>query len=122
MKTKCTRFDIALAVGILLLALFLAFLPKLLQKDAKAVKITGESGETFYTLGQSRDVEVLSNGHKLTVHMDKDGVFVAKSDCSDKVCQNSGKIQKSGDVIICAPAGIKIELVGDKEGADYVVG
>ncbi len=122
MKTKCTPFDITLAVGILLLALLIALLPKLLQKEAEMLKITSENGEEFYTLGEVRALEVISNGHRLTVYMEHDGVYVAETDCSDKVCKNSGKIHKGGDMIICAPAGVKIELLSSEEDADYVVG
>ena len=122
MKTKCTRFDIVLSVGILLLALLIALLPIFLQKKAQLLKITSENGEEFYTLGQTKEIEIFSHGHTLTVYMDEDGVCVSRSDCSDKVCKNSGKIHRSGDMIICAPAGVKLELVADKGGLDYVVG
>ncbi len=122
MKTKYTPFDIVLLIGILLLALLVAFLPNLLQKEAETLRITSENGEEFYTLGQAKTVEIASHGHKLTVQIESDGVYVAKSDCGDKICKNSGKIHKGGDVIICAPAGVRIELLSGKEEADYVVG
>lgn len=122
MKTKCTPFDVVLAVGILLLAFLILFLPRFLQKDAETIKITSENGEEFYTLGQKKTVEIVSNGHKLEVFIDEDSVYVTNSDCKDKVCQNSGKIRRGGDMIVCAPAGVKIELLSGKGGADYVVG
>lgn len=120
MKTRCTPFDVVLAVGILLIALFLPFL--LFLGDADTVRIVSESGEELYLLGEEKTVEVFSNGHKLTVFIDYEGVFVLETDCKDKVCKNTGKIFESGDVIVCAPAGVKIELISSKGGADYVVG
>ena len=120
MKTKCTPFDIVLALGILLFAFCLPFL--LSSDTANTVCIVSESGEEFYTLDKERTVEVLSNGHKLTVCIEDESVFVLDTDCKDKVCKNTGKIIENGDVIVCAPAGVKIELISRKGDVDYVVG
>ncbi|MBO4980142.1 MAG: NusG domain II-containing protein [Clostridia bacterium] len=120
MRTKCTPFDIALAAGILLLAIFLPFF--LFRDNADTVRIVSESGEKLYALGEERTIEVLSGGHRLTVCIDYEGVFVVDTDCKDRVCEKTGKIIESGDVIVCAPAGVKIELISKRGGADYVVG
>ena len=123
MKTKCTPFDVICIVGVLLLAYLVFGLPFLLfSENADTVRIVSDEGEAFYALGEERTVEVHANGYSLTVFIDHEGVLVLEADCKDRVCRNTGKIIESGDVIVCAPAGIKIELISKNGGADYVVG
>ncbi len=54
--------------------------------------------------------------------MEPDGVYVKSSDCSDKVCVNTGKITKSGQAAVCLPAHVSVELKGGKSEVDVVVG
>ncbi len=51
-----------------------------------------------------------------------DGVFVKSSDCEDKTCVNTGKITRSGQNIVCLPAHIVVELKGENDDFDAVVG
>ena len=122
MKTKCTPLDLLVAAGVLLLAFLLAFFPILFGKDAGQLKITSEQGESFYLMDEARQIEITSRGHTLVLCVDEEGAYVAEADCDDKICQHSGKIRKNGDIIVCAPAGVKIELFLEGEEADYVVG
>lgn len=122
MKTRLTFLDMAIIVGVSCLALLLAFLPRAFFSDSVTVKIVGEGYEQIFSLDKTQDITVKSHGHCLVVHIDENGVYVKDTDCEDKICQNSGVIDKGGQIIVCAPAGVRIEMVSGDEEADYVVG
>ena len=122
MKTGLTFWDMATVIGVFCLALLLAFLPRAFFSDSAAVKITTETYEEIFSLDKTQDITVKSHGHCLVVHIDENGVYVKDTDCEDKICKNSGVIGKSGQIIVCAPAGVRIEMVSGNEEADYVVG
>ena len=122
MRTKWSIFDTTAIIGVVLLAVILMFLPQVFRDDAMAVKITNDNKENIFLLNKTQDIDVYSQGYHLVVHIDQDGVYVVKSDCKDKICQNSGVLKKSGQVIVCAPAGVRIELISKDAEVDYVVG
>lgn len=120
MKTKLTKLDV-LAI---LFVLVLAFLPLLFsmcfQQEVEAVRVISEVGEAVYPLSLDRKIEIVSNGYKLVIEISDGAAFVENSDCADGICVASGKVRTSGDLIVCAPAGVRIEPVTDE--VDYVVG
>ena len=122
MKTKLTFGDVVVVVGVLFLALLLMFLPRAFFSDSSSVKIIGETYEEVFSLGKAQDITVNSRGHCLVVHIDENGVYVKDTDCEDKICKNSGVIDKRGQIIVCAPAGIRIEMISEDGEADYVIG
>jgi hypothetical protein len=121
-KTKLTFWDMIAVAGVLCLALLLAFFPRAFFSASTSVKIIGETYEEVFSLGKAQDVTIESYGHSLVVHIDENGVYVKATDCEDKICKNSGVIEKSGQIIVCAPAGVRIEMISGDEEADYVIG
>lgn len=64
-----------------------------------------------------------SNGYTLHVSAAAEGVRVASSDCPNRDCVRMGTIRRTGESIICLPAGIVILLTGDAaEAVDAVSG
>lgn len=52
----------------------------------------------------------------------KDGVYIKKATCPDKLCQKSGVINKAGQSIVCLPNKVMVEIVGAKSKVDAVAG
>ena len=105
-------FDILI---FLLIAAAAVILPLTALSDADAeiftVSVNGE--ERDYSLKNDTSFTVESEGHVLTV-VCKDGqVFVESSDCTDQVCVGSGVISKPSEIIVCAPAKVSIEIIGE---------
>lgn len=122
LSTKPNLRDAIIAAAILFLALALLFVPLLFRKDGQTVVITyGEKTET-YALNVSRTIEVTSGGYHLTVKIAGGEVWVEDADCPDLVCKHTGKISKSGNVILCVPAGLRILVKGGGEDVDFVAG
>jgi len=69
---------------------------KLLLSNNKQVKIIGPLGESI--------VEIQDNG-----------VRVKDSPCPLKVCMCQGRINKSGQTIVCVPNRIMIRIMGEKK-------
>lgn len=60
-------------------------------------------------------------------HLYEDGnIRFEESDCPDKVCINTGKLNKAGQYAACLPNGIVLKIVPagvyDEDDADIVVG
>ena len=75
-----------------------------------------------YSLSENRTIEVTSNGIRLTVVIDGGEVWVKDADCPDLVCKHTGKISRGGEVILCAPAGLRIQVRGGGDDVDFVAG
>lgn len=121
-STKPNLRDLVIAASVLLLALFLLLFPLLSRGEGKTVVLTyGDTTET-YSLSENRTLEITSNGIHLTVKIEGGEVWVEDADCPDLVCLHSGKISKSGDVILCVPAGLRIQVIGGDNDVDFVAG
>ena len=122
MKIKVCVNDIIAATAVLLLALAIFLAPMLTNTSAGYVKITSDSGEQLVSIFDNNEYSVNSNGYAVTIKIEDREAFVSYSTCPDKVCVNSGKISRAGEVIVCAPALVSVEILGEKGDADYVVG
>ena len=71
---------------------------------------------------QNTTVKIESRGITLFVTVMDGKVDVYKSDCPDGVCVNSAPISKTGETIICAPAGVSITVKGGDGDVDFVAG
>ena len=109
--------DFIIGILIFLLALGIWIYPYM-QEEGKLCRITVD-GKLHSEISLSDDCEVKLSGCIVKV---RDGeVYVTDSDCPDKVCENTGKISKSGESIICVPNRISIEISGEAEN-DVIAG
>ena len=73
------------------------------------------------TLSEPFTYTVTVGGRQIEILFEKEGVSVTHSDCPDDVCKRTGRIERAGESILCAPLGVCITLSG--EGAlDGVTG
>ena len=84
--------------------------------------ITTPDGVQVYSLSEARELTFSSNGVTLTVVIENGEVFVKESDCPDGVCVAGGRISKSGETILCAPAKILLTVKGGDGNVDFVAG
>ena len=122
LSTRPNARDGIIAAAVLFLALALLLLPFLFRKEGNSVVITyGDTTET-YSLSEDRTLEIRSNGLHLTVKIEGGEVWVEDADCPDLVCKHTGKISQSGEVILCVPAGLRIQVIGGGDDVDFVAG
>lgn len=76
-------------------------------------------GAVVHTLDLKKDQTVdLPDGTK--VILEQGLVRVEGSTCPDHLCERMGAVSKTGDVILCVPNRISVEIRG--EGVDALVG
>ncbi|MBQ7563577.1 MAG: NusG domain II-containing protein [Lachnospiraceae bacterium] len=76
-----------------------------------SVSVDGEEKEV---LPLSKDVNVRiegRGGNSLMVHIEGGEVYVTDATCPDKLCVHQGRIRTSGEMIVCMPARIVVEIL-----------
>ncbi len=58
-------------------------------------------------------------GHNL-IHIVGDKVSIDESDCPDKLCILKGQIDKTGDVIVCLPNKVVVEIKSKNKTKDDI--
>ena len=123
-RTRVSVADVAVAVTVLLLAA--AFpLFSLLSHGGGFVTVSYEGGRDTYSLSEERTVTVNSAGHTLVLRIEDGGAYVESSDCKDGTCMHTGRIERPGSVIVCAPARVTVTVSGEEvlpDDADAVIG
>lgn len=120
------KFDIVI-IGILLVV---SFVPYLMfanrNKDTDKnelhaiVTVNGEVLADIDLLAHEDEefmIETSEGNNKVVVH--DGGISIVEADCSDGVCVHQGIASRTGDMIVCLPHRVIIEVVGtdneDKE-------
>lgn len=80
------------------------------------------SGEIVKTVPLSENGEFQIQGKNdiiLDIVVEDGSIYVKHSDCPDKICEQRGKISKTGENIVCLPAETVIEVtIGEKNELD----
>lgn len=87
------------------------------QKAAKQVLVTVD-GETVALLDLNQDTDLIIDGYGgSTDHLIiKDGyASITEASCPDKVCVRTGKIHKTGELIVCLPNRVVVSIEGEEE-------
>lgn len=108
--------DVLVFLFVILLAVAL-MLSGIGEKKSTQLCVSVDGKETLYSLDEDFTKELEGNGVNLTLTVKDGQAYVSKSDCDDKICVSSGKISKTGQIIVCAPAAISVRIVGN--GGDY---
>jgi hypothetical protein len=121
------KTDIAIILGILLLAALLYFVYLQSSKDKEVEARIYFENELIkvVTLTDKTDYDFTVKGHEDVVfHVYADGsIAFVDSDCPDKVCINAGKQKLSGQSSACLPNGLVLRIapLGDGSGNPDVV-
>src|SRR5665648_89347 len=115
-----TKADKILIIFVLIASFTSMFLVKNLAlnytNEYVVIKVNNE-GYKKYSLDDSLNEEiVIQTEYGRNVVVIKDGfVYVSEADCPDKLDVKQGKISKPGDIIVCLPNKLVIEITGDNE-------
>ncbi len=127
MRTRPAMLDFIMIGAVVALALMLFLLPFFtLQKGETVTVVCKKSlnSSVLYegSLAIDKTLELENNGIKLTVIIEGGEVYVKDSSCEDHVCVHSGRISRSGQSIICAPAGVTVNVSGGESDGDIFAG
>lgn len=72
----------------------------------------------LYPLDKDQDVEILRKGHRNLVSIHDSTVRMEESDCKNQICVNTGAISRTGELIVCLPNQVIVEIVSSAEGGE----
>lgn len=114
--------DIILIGTILLIALISYLVIHFRSNNTGNIVIVSVSGEIYgkYPLNENRIIDVNENkGHNRIVINDGK-VYMEEADCPDKYCVSQGKISKTGEIIVCLPHKLSVEIKNQSEATDEI--
>lgn len=118
-----TKNDILLiALAGLVVVLFFVF-KGFSQTDLVAeVYYDGEVVDTV-NLGEKEEKKIFTGENDSVVIVSRDGkIYFENSPCPDKVCVESGELEKNGDFASCLPEKVVIKISGaESSGIDAIV-
>lgn len=115
MNEKVKIWDIVLIAAMLAVCFVLCFLPK---EKGKTVTVTVDG--TVFAQKQLTEDWVIDLPDGARVVAENGTVCLIRSACPDHLCENMGKISSAGEVILCVPHRISVQIGG--EGVDALVG
>ena len=112
-------------VGLVLVVAAASFGTTHLLRDVGSQVLIESNGKLFgkYDLF-GKETIVVHGAIGATVVRIQDGrVRVVQSDCREKICVNTGQVQKSGDTIVCVPNRVVVRIVGgNSKKIDLITG
>lgn len=85
-------------------------------KELKRIPLLNVKGEKTYRVETKKGYNVIA--------YDKEGAWLKEADCPDQICVRMPKITKPGEMIICLPHELLVEIKtdqGDKNDLDIVL-
>lgn len=112
---------IIIAVSLLIAGVvFVCFIPK--NTDNLTVEIR-QSGEILYSLPLDKDTTVIVDGEYVnTIEIKDNSVCFLCSSCPNHDCESIGKLTKAGDIAVCLPNRVSVEIKGNSNGVDGIAG
>ena len=81
------------------------------------------NGQALYhlDLNTSQQVTVTGSIGETTIKIDHGAARVIHSDCPEKICIKTGKIQRAGQVIVCVPNRVVVTIEGKRKNQFDVI-
>lgn len=118
MNKYFSRNDIILIAAILMTSLIGIFIINLFHKSGDKALVYVD-GRLVYEYQLSEGVTVNIEGYNGGVNTLKitDGfAYMEEASCPDKLCIHQGKINRSGQTIVCLPNRVVVKIVGKDDG------
>lgn len=123
MRNKINKYDIGLIVVIILVNVFILIYGSMntVEKGNKIALVYSDNklvGE--YTLTENYNTEFTVEGDNgfNTIHIENGKVWIHEATCPDKVCLSQGKISSGGEVIVCLPNKMMVQIKDETESVD----
>lgn len=108
------RNDLRLIAGLVLFVLILFAVRSFLFRGSGARVIVSQNGSVIreYPLDGFTDQVITNpeNGGENHLHISGGKVWVSDASCPDKICEHYGKISGDGEVIVCLPNRLIIQV------------
>lgn len=107
-----------LIIGIFLLIALVVFLPTLFSKDKTLTAVITADGETVTEIELTDSTKEEIKINDTIIKIDGKSVSFAESNCPDKTCIRTGKLDSAGDSSACVPNRVSVYIKGEKTQGD----
>lgn len=107
-----------LIIGIFLLIALIFFLPTLSGKEKTLTAIITADGETVTEIRLTDNTKEKIKINDTVIKIDGKSVYFEESNCPDKVCIRTGKLDSQGDSSACVPNRVSVYIKGEKTKDD----
>ena len=114
------RSDLLLIAFVLLAAAVIFFMGEASAQGTTAVVTLDGERVTEIKL-EAAENESFSVGN-VVIEISDGSVRVADSDCPDKTCVKTGKLSECGDVSVCIPNRVAVEIIGEADDGVDIIG
>lgn len=122
-------FDFILVLICILIAVFIGiyfFMSNKNQENISTVAVIKYDNNEIYRI----DLNIVDEPYYIPIDreyhskilVEKGKICFEEADCPDKVCVNTGKISKPGQVAVCLPAKLIIKIEGKEAETDAITG
>lgn len=117
MRNKINKYDIALILTIIAVNILILIYGSFntIEKGEKIAYVYSDNklvGEYTLTDDYTTEFKVESpsgNGYNI-VHIQNGKIWIHEATCPDKICLNQGKISRDGEIIVCLPNKMMIQI------------
>jgi len=120
-----TKYDKILIVFVVVISLFAMYIVKerASNYNKKYVEITVDGEEhSKYVLDNNidKEIEVITDNGYNIIHIQNGQVLVEESDCNNQLCVRKGVIEEAGEIIVCLPHKVVVQITGSSEDLDSI--
>lgn len=121
------RFDIILTMSIVLIAVafigFNQYKSNLIGKNSTElwaeIHVKGELYKVVPLTDEEQEFVIETDLGRNVIKVHNKGIEIVTADCHDHICEGTGFIDKVGEIIVCLPNKVMVEIKGDiKEEID----
>lgn len=125
-KSRFLRPDVLLIGGLILVFVVFALIYFFTRDPGNTVVVRVEgNSDPAYVYRLSDEITTViegKDGGTNTLRISGGEAWVENASCPDKLCENMGKISRSGESIVCLPNEVVVEIhgTGDDDDLDVV--
>ena len=120
-----TKYDKILIVVVIVSSLFGMYIvtERASNYNKKYVEIIVDGTEhSKYILDNKidKEIEVITDKGYNIIHIHNGKVVVEESDCSNQLCVRKGVIEEPGEIIVCLPHKVVVQIIGLSDDLDSI--
>ncbi len=120
-----TKYDKILIIMVVVISLFGMYIvkEKASNYNKKYVEIIVDGTEhSKYVLDNNidKEIEVITDKGYNIIHIQNGQVVVEESDCNNQLCVRKGVIEEPGELIVCLPYKVVVQITGSSEDLDSI--
>lgn len=86
-------------------------------KTFAQIELNGELYKKVELTAEPQEIKIVTDRGYDLLRISNYGIEVVESDCPEKICMTYGFIDKVGEMIICLPNRMVVEIVGDSDSS-----